>query len=138
MGFEVFDRRHTPLRGEPSVTIQKRGLISINGAAHALIDRAQVVELLFDKDRKVIALRPADASPRAYELRKPSRSGQTMLSAVAFTQAYDIDTSISRRYQPHVEDGMLCIDLTGRSIEVHGNRNKHSSARPADGGGDTE
>lgn len=38
--FEVFDKCHAPMRGAPSVTIQKRGIVSINGAAHALLNRA--------------------------------------------------------------------------------------------------
>ncbi|NKT46166.1 hypothetical protein GS908_01205 [Rhodococcus hoagii] len=37
MAFEVFDKRMSPLAKAPSVTIQKRGIFSINKAAHALI-----------------------------------------------------------------------------------------------------
>lgn len=131
MGFEVFDKRAAPMKGAPSVTVQRRGIVSINAPAHALIDKATVVELLFDRDRKVMALRPADTSPRTYELRKPSKSGQTLLSAFTFMQTYDIDTSVSRRYEPFEEDGMLCINFAGESVEVHGNRAK-SSARASE------
>lgn len=127
MPFELFDKRHAPMRGAPSVTVQKRGIVSINGPAHALINRAKVVELLFDRERQVMALRPADPSPRTYELREPSPSGQTLLSATAFTQAYNIDTSISLRYEPSVEDGMLCVDLSGPSTVVQSNRTKKRS-----------
>lgn len=122
MGFEVFDKRHAPLRGTPSVTVQKRGIVSINGPAHKLIDGAQVVELLFDRDRRVMGIRPAKPSPRAYELREPSRTGQTILSATSFVDAYGIDTTVSRRYEPFVEDGMLCINFAGESTEIRGNR----------------
>lgn len=128
MGFELFDKRQAPMRGAPSVTVQKRGIISINGAAHALIDRAMVVELMFDRERKVMALRPAEPSTRSYELRKPSPSGQTLLSATAFTQAYDINTSVSRRFEPFVEEGMLCIAVEGPSTVVQSNRTKNQSA----------
>lgn len=124
MGFQVFDKRNAPMKGAPSVTVQRRGIISINGPAHALIGASRVVELLFDQDRKVMAIRPAERSPRAYELREPSRSGQTILSATAFTQAFDIDTSVSRRFDPFVEDGMLCIDFNGPSTVIQGNRTK--------------
>mgnify|MGYP006873876678 CR=1 FL=1 len=48
MAFEVFDKRSAPMKGTPSVTIQKRGILSINGPAHRMIDGALVVELLFD------------------------------------------------------------------------------------------
>lgn len=134
MGWEVFDKRHAPMKGAPSVTVQKKGLISINGPAHALINAAPVVELLFDKERRVMALRPADPSPTTYELRKPSPSGQTLLSATAFMDTYEIDTTESRRYEPFREDGMLCIDFEGPSAAVRGNRTK---ARSTESGGHT-
>lgn len=131
MGFEVFDKRQAPMRGTPSVTIQKRGIISISGAAHAFIDRARVVELLFDRERKVMALRPSEPSAQSYELREPAKSGQTLLSATAFTQAYDIDTTVSRRFEPFVEDGMLCVAIEGPSTIVRSNRTKNNSADPS-------
>lgn len=124
MGFEVFDKRKAPMRGAPSVTMQRRGILSINAPAHSLIGGAMVVELLFDRDRNVMAIRPAESSPSAYKLREPSKAGLTILSAAAFTEAYEIDTSVSRRYAPFMEDGMLCIDFNGPSTEVHGNRAK--------------
>lgn len=122
MGFELFDKRSAPMRGAPSVTVQRKGIVSINAAAHQLIGGARVVDLLFDPKRRVMALRPANKSPHSYELRKPSNSGQTLLSATAFMQAYDIDTTVSRRFEPFEEDGMLCINFDGPSTEVRGNR----------------
>lgn len=130
MAFEVFDKRHATMRSAPSVTIQKRGIVSINGAAHALLDRAKIVEILYDKERKVMAIRAAEPSQRSYELRDPTPSGQTLLSATAFTQAFDIDTTVSRRYEPFVEDGMLCINIAGPSTVVQSNRTRKRSSTP--------
>lgn len=62
MPFEVFDKRMTPLAKAPSVTIQKRGVISLNKAAHDIIGNAGTVELLYDRDRQVMALRATDDS----------------------------------------------------------------------------
>lgn len=124
MGFEVFDKRHAPMRGAPSVTVQKRGIVSINGPAHKIIEGSRVVELLFDRTRRVMAIRPAESSTRTYELREPSKSGQTLLSATAFMDVYEVDTSVSRRYEPFEEDGMLCLDFNGEYTEVRGNRAK--------------
>ena len=133
MGFEVFDKRMAPLAKAPSVTIQKRGIFSINRVAHKLIEEPETVELLFDKENKVIALRPSKA-PHAYSIRPQSSrdTGQVILSATAFTQYYDIDTSVSRRYKPYEQDGMLCIDLNGPSTEVHGNRSKAGDTEVSD------
>lgn len=125
MAFEVFDKRMAPLAKAPSVTIQKRGIFSINRVAHNLIGAPESVELLFDKEDLIIAMRPSQES-HAYTIRPQSArdTGQAILSATAFTQYYDIDTSVSRRYQPYEQDGMLCIDLKGKAVEVRGNRAK--------------
>lgn len=129
MGFEVFDKRMAPLAKAPSVTIQKRGIFSINRAAHKLIGEPTTVELLFDKDNQVVALRPSTEA-HAYAIRPQSSradTGQVVMSATAFTQYYDIDTSVSRRYKPYEKDGMLCIDLQGPSVKVVGNRSKRTA-----------
>ncbi len=133
MGFEVFDKRMAPLAKAPSVTIQKRGIFSINQAGHKLIGEATSVELLFDKERGIIALRPSD-EPHAYGIRQQSArdSGQVILSATAFTQYYDIDTTVSRRYKPYTEGELLCIDLNGPSAEVRGNRAKRADTPDAE------
>ena len=133
MAFEVFDKRMAPLAKAPSVTIQKRGIFSINKAAHKLIGEPETVELLFDKDAHIIAMRPS-AESHAYTVRPQSerKTGQVILSATAFTQYYDVDTKISRRYQPYEQDGMLCIDLTSPSVEMIGNRAKKQGAEDED------
>ncbi|PLC10771.1 hypothetical protein AUQ48_17135 [Kocuria flava] len=127
MPFEVFDKRMTPLAKAPSVTIQKRGVISLNKAAHNLVDNAETVELLYDPDRKVMALRATDdSSPHAYAVRSGSKRGpgQAIVSATAFTAHYGIDTTTTRRWKPFVEDGMLCVDLTTEGTVITGNRTK--------------
>lgn len=125
MGFEVFDKRSAPLAKAPSVTIQKRGIISMNNAAHRLLKEAESVELLYDRDAEVIALRPS-TEPHAYTLRQQSArsTGQAVVSATAFTQYFDIDTSVSRRFKPYEQDDMLCIDLRSEAVEIVGNRAK--------------
>jgi hypothetical protein len=127
MGFEVFDKRMTPLAKAPSVTIQKRGVISLNKAAHDLIDKAETVELLYDRARKVMALRPTDdSSLHAYAVRSGSTRGpgQAVVSATAFTAHYGIDTTATRRWKPFLEEGMLCVDLTEEGTVITGNRTK--------------
>jgi hypothetical protein len=131
MPFEVFDKRMTPLVKAPSVTIQKRGVISLNKAAHDLVDNAETVELLYDRERKVMALRAADdSSPHAYAVRNGSKRGpgQAIVSATAFTQHYGIDTTATRRWKPFIEDGMLCVDLTQEGTVITGNRTKPTEA----------
>ena len=127
MGFEVFDKRTTPLAKAPSVTIQKRGVISMNKAAHELLDNADTVELLFDRERQIMAIRVTDdSSPHAYAVRNGSNRGpgQAVVSATAFTAHYGIDTTATRRWKPFLEEGMLCVDLTNSGTVITGNRTK--------------
>ena len=129
MAFEVFDKRKAPLAKSPSVTIQKRGIFSLNKAAHKLIGEPETVELLFDRENLVIGLRASEVSGHAYAIRPQTArdNGQVILSATAFTQYYDIDTTVSRRWEPYEKDGILCIDLKSHSVEVRGNRSKKSA-----------
>lgn len=132
MGFEVFDQRRTPMKGAPSVTIQKSGTISINAPAHAMIDAPEIIELLFDPDRQVVAFRETEASPCSYRMRISPGSGQAQVAAVSFLRHYQIEHETSRRYEPCVEDGMLCVELQGASSQVHGNRSKTATTEIED------
>lgn len=127
--FEVFDKRMAPLAKAPSVTIQKKGIFSFSKTAHKLIDEPATVELLYDAENEIIALRPSD-EPHAYAMRSQGgrATGQVIMSASAFTQYYNIDTSVSRRFKPYEQDGMLLIDLRGPSVEISGNRAKQEAA----------
>lgn len=131
MPFEVFDKRMTPLAKAPSVTIQRKGIISINRAAYALIGSPKAVELLYDKDRHIVGLRASDDSvPHAYEVRAQSSAKETgplIVAGTAFTSFYGIDTTTSKRWTPYMEADVLCIDLSSKGVEIVGNRTAKSS-----------
>lgn len=136
MPFEVFEKSSAPLARVPSVTIQKRGIISINRAAHTLIGSPEAVELLWDGERKLIGLRPSkETEPNAYPARPQSAKtgkGPIVIAGTMFTQYYKIDTSQSLRYRPSVEDGILVIDISKPGQVVSSNRAGRSG-----GSGDT-
>ncbi|MGQ4818130.1 hypothetical protein ACQ1ZK_13345, partial [Enterococcus faecium] len=110
----------------PSVTIQKRGLISLNRAAFALMGEPEAVELLYDRDEKIVGLRPVgEVSAHSYPLRPQSNkqdSGPLMVGGTAFTQYYGIDTTVSRRWVPTLVDGVLCVDLKVEGAVATSNR----------------
>lgn len=128
MAFEVFNKKLAPLTKGPSVTIQKRGLISINRAAFAMLGEPSAVELLFDRESRVIGLRAIDeTAAHAYPLRPQSNkqgTGPLILAGTAFTQYYEIDTAVSKRWVPTLVDGMLCIDLKQEGVVATSNRIK--------------
>lgn len=116
-GFEVFDRRAAPLVSAPFVTLQKKGPLSLNQAAYEAIGKPAAVELLYDRSNRLIGLRPTEpTNPRAYPVRAQAARNY-LIAGQAFTKYYDIDTSVARRYEVEVRDGMLVIDLkTGGSV----------------------
>ena len=126
MAFEVFEKSSAPLAKVPQVTVQRRGTISVNRSAHALMSEAEAVELLWDRDRRVIGFRPAPVdAPNAYPVRPQNarqKAGPLLIAGYAFTKFYGIDTSSAVRYVPTVEDGIVCIALDGPSQRVTSNR----------------
>lgn len=127
MGFELFSRKVAALTKEPLATVLKSGTVGLNAAAREMIEQSMMVELLYDKSRSILALRPAEDSPHAYKFRKPSETGYTSVFAAALFEAYEIDISESRRFVPYMEQGMLCIDLAGEYTSV-GRRSKSRDA----------
>ncbi len=138
MGFEVFQKSSAPLAKVPTVTVQRRGLFSLNRSAHALIGSPAAVELLWDAERRVIGLRPADLmNPNAYPAR-PQQSGSdkgpVIVAGTAFTQFYGIDTKETRRWVPTEEDGILCVDISQPGQKVTSNRRSAGTRGESDGG----
>lgn len=128
MGFEVFEKGSAPISTVPSVTIQKRGLFSLNDAAYRLIGTPKAVNFLWDAERRVIALRPAPADDlNAYPARRQNQvkgTGPVLIAGALFTRFIDLDTSDVRRWVPLEEDGMLLIDLNTDGVKVVSNRNR--------------
>lgn len=133
--FEVFSKRLSPKVTEPYVTIQKRGTMSINRASYELLGNPEAVELLFDASQRIVGMRSSDVSANhAYPLRASGKSKSSfMLSGRAFTQYYEINTDVARRYSAVFEDEILQVDLKGEFLEVVSNRNKaaHNAAKTA-------
>lgn len=132
MAFEVFEKGSAPLPTVPAVTIQKRGLMSINRAAFALIGSPNAVELLWDKERRIIGIRGAEATnPNAYPARPQTASsnrGPMLVAGNLFTRYIELDTSVAKRWTPTIEDGVLCIDLKTPGQKVLSNRQRAAKA----------
>lgn len=132
MAFETFERNRMPSKGQPAVTIQKRGAISLNTAAYEAIGKPSFVVLLYDREERLIGIRESDANtPHAYGVRGTGKNQATrVVSGKAFLSYYDIPRDVARRWFAEERDGTLVIDLKQPGTEVSG----HSSR--ADEGGD--
>src|SRR5439155_10521968 len=128
--FEVFTRRMVPMTKQPSVTIQKRGTISLNRAAQVALGEPEAIELLFDRREQVVGIRALDPGEQhAYPLRPQGKknAGTYLIAGTAFTRYYGIDTEVSRRWVATIEDGVLCVDLKKEGAIVTSNRKGHGS-----------
>lgn len=126
--FETFTKRMVPYSKSPFVTVQKRGTISLSASSFVLLGRPEAVELLYDAAERVIGIRAVDRDvEHAYPLRGTSakRDDSTfMLSGMAFTKYYGIDTTVARRYTATMQDDVLCVDLKDEGTVVIGHRSK--------------
>jgi hypothetical protein len=132
MAFETFMRQRVPISAEPSVTIQKRGTLSLNVPAYAALGEPEAVELLYDRERDLMALRKAESgTDSAYVVRPLGKGNSTwLISGKAFTSYYGIKTGIARRWSGRFEDGLLIVDLSVPGVDVSGNRNRQHAPEP--------
>ena len=133
--FEVFTKKMVPLAKAPSVTINRRGTLSFNKAAHVAMGSPDAVELLFDRSERIIGVRKASSDQgNAYHVRSGTRpnDGPYFVTGGAFCRYYNVDTDRSRRWTPTFEDEILMIDLNGKSTDVTSNRSG-SRAKQATG-----
>lgn len=118
MPFETFTRQRRTGR-QPFVTIQKKGVISLNGAAFEALDSPDSVELLYDAEASLVGLRKVDSSlPHSYQVRAPVENHATyLISGAAFMSYYEIDNSRSVRRPARLEGDLLVIDLNDPGVD---------------------
>ncbi len=121
MPFETFTRQRRVGR-QPFVTIQKKGVISINRAAFDALDSPESVELLYDRDASLVALRKVDSSvDHGYQVRAPVQGHATwVISGAAFVSYYEIDTSTSVRRPAHMDGDLLVVNLNEPGVDPQG------------------
>jgi hypothetical protein len=118
MPFETFTRQRKADR-QPYVTMQKKGVISLNKAAFDALEQPDSVELLYDSESRLVALRKVDSSvEHAYQVRAPVENHATWLvSGAAFVSYYEIDNSESIRRPARREEDLLVIDLNHPGVD---------------------
>ncbi len=118
--FEVFDPRATPRVKEPFVTLQRKGVFSLNRAANALLGEPTSVELLYDTQARIVGFRPVDSdAPTAYAVQTVESGSSFLVAGTRFLAHYDIDHSTSTRWPAYLDGGVLCINLSkdGQPVE---------------------
>jgi hypothetical protein len=113
MAFEVFKRQRAPSSTDPTVTIQKTGRLSLNQAAFAQLGHPKFVELLYDRDQRLIGLRKVTKSVHhGYPVRPVSVNASSwVVSGKAFLDFYDITIDATRRWIAQTQGQTLVVDL---------------------------
>jgi len=107
--FVEFDRQDShAIPDEPMLTLQRRGLISLNLAAFKALGEPSAVALLYDAAEGIIALRKVSrAYQNGYPVRKQPNSRSYLVGATGFTSYHKIDTDVPRRYMGRRYDDQL-------------------------------
>lgn len=145
--FVEFDRQDShAIPDEPMLTLQRRGLISLNLAAFKALGEPAAVSLLYDPDEGIIALRKvARTYHNGYPVRKQPNSRSYLVGATGFTSYHKIETEVPRRYMGRLygEQTLGFVVAEGVAMKartrtpkasVHDIRQTdHDARRPADG-----
>lgn len=125
MAFEVFSKKSASRSKTPTITVQKKGIISLSPSAVDLLAGGEEkeqhqIELLFDPERKIVGLRlSGEDNPNPHLLRRQGKSGVYLVSGKLFTAHYGIDTTKARRYRAKdYGEGIVGICLTDDFAEV--------------------
>jgi len=137
--WETFKRRSAPVTKQPLVTLQKRGTMSLNGAAYEALGEPAALELLYDDTERLVGFRPVDPStPHAYAPRRQGRAANYIVSGSAFTKYFDIETDVARRYPAQLVDGVLVVDLKQPGADATGVRARVGSPVQGRPGGNND
>jgi len=116
---EEFTGKKTRSPSAPLVSIQKRGVFSLNRAAYEILGEPTHVKLLFDRNKQVIGIRAADPEELgAYTVRKQKRAANYLFTGIAFANTYGIDIGYARRYRGEPHDDMLIVDLNQEPMDA--------------------
>jgi len=126
--FETFTRQRRQDR-QPYITIQKKGVFSLNKASHDALGNPESVELLYDPEARLVGLRRVDSHvEHAYQVRAPVENHATwLISGGAFVAYYEIDTSTSVRRAARLDGDLLIIDLNDPGVDPRGESPGESS-----------
>jgi|BogFormECP12_OM2_1039638.scaffolds.fasta_scaffold49329_2 hypothetical protein len=107
--FVEFDRQDShAVPDEPMLTLQRRGLISLNQAAFKALGEPAAVALLYDPDEGVVALRKVPRTyHNGYHVRKQANSRSYLVGATGFTSYHKINTDVPKRYLGHKYDDQV-------------------------------
>ena len=97
----------------PQVTLRKDGrVLAFNRAAYVALGRPAHVELLFDRGRREIAVRPVPAeTEHSYFVTQQPGTAIWVVSAILLSRTYGLIVPEARRFAARLVDGLLVADV---------------------------
>lgn len=125
-GFEVYRRQRFAPSSEPFVTIQRKGILSLNRSAYDALGAPETVELLYNRGERLIGIRKVKRGlEHAYNVRSAGSTEMTWtVSGKGFLKFYGIDVPQPVRRRAHIKDGVLVVDLKDRGVVASPGRQK--------------
>lgn len=113
MAFEVFTKQAIATSGQTYISIQKKGILSLNDAAYTALGEPAAVELLYDRDRQLVGLRPVDPGvEHAHAVRHPRNKSGVVVTAMRFAKHYGLPIDGGHRWPATLDGEVLCIDIS--------------------------
>lgn len=111
--FEEFDRRSRPALLEPQITLQTKGLFSMNPASYEALGKPEYIVLLMDPEMRVMAFKAAEKDHvNAYPVRRPSTGSRAVaVSGRAFCIRYRISLDKTITFPAKMQGDLLTVDL---------------------------
>lgn len=111
MPFEVFTNQKMRQVDECRVTCSRSGLLYLNKASITALGHPGHVLLLFDSERRIIAIQPSDAdNSDAYVVTSQKGQGGN-IGCAAFTRYCGIPRDIVHYFSADMVNGMLCFSI---------------------------
>jgi hypothetical protein len=134
MAFELFERRLGRTSPNPTIGLQKKGTLSLNASAFALLmstqsakpakssqqhssrttagkagkQAAAYVEFLYDRARGIVGMRIAPSDGRnSYPIRKQPSAESYIVAGKAFFEHHNVELGTLRRFTPRIYDGNI-------------------------------
>jgi hypothetical protein len=111
------------------VSLNQRGIFSLNKKVFAELDQPEAVELYFDKINKLIGIKPSKLDSKySYPVKQAGAANSWVVRASAFLTYYNIKITGTMMFpSPTMEDGMVVLDMASA---VPSSRKKEDEAKP--------
>ena len=115
---------------ERRVSLNTRGVFTLNQIAFDEIGNPVAVEMLYDREARLIGLKPSTLEVEyAVKVRQQGKNKSYLIGAKSFCQYYKLDVTDTIRFTDiDLEDGMLVLDLAKTElVEIRGGKKKGST-----------